>query len=418
MRPQDEVFNIAWEPPADQLELGTRAGEGVRHPKPRTELLHVPPMSDDPTTAASASTSPSVRRRLDGAQRPALLAEPGGAGGRRRSSWSSCTASSREQASEFDDPAGRRQFLKLMGASLALAGLTGCTRQPEEKIVPYVQRAGGAWSPAGRSSSRPRVARRRLRQGVLVESHMGRPTKIEGNPEHPASLGATDAFGAGGDPRPLRPRPLADADVPAARSAPGATFVAAHQAPRSTRSARSGGAGLRILTETVTSPTLAAQMRGAPAASSRRRSWHQWEPVGRDSARAGALLAFGRAGGRRSYRLRPRPTSILSLDADFLSDGPAQRPRTSRDFAAPAQLDGGRTTMNRLYAVESTPSLTGRHGRPPPAPCSRREVEAFARALAAGAGRPASGGAPAARARPGSRPLVKDLQAQPRRVAS
>ncbi len=99
-----------------------------------------------------------------------------------------------EQASEFTDPSGRRQFLKLMGASIALAGVSACTRQPDEKIVPYVRQ------PEEIVPGRPLFYATAMPNGgyampVLVENHMGRPTKIEGNPEHPASLGATDLYG-------------------------------------------------------------------------------------------------------------------------------------------------------------------------------------------------------------------------------
>src|SRR5215467_4784607 len=98
------------------------------------------------------------------------------------------------QASEFTDPAGRRQFLKLMGASLALAGVSACTRIPEEKIIPYVKQ------PEEIIPGRPLFFATAMPHGgyampVLAENHMGRPTKIEGNPEHPASLGATDVWG-------------------------------------------------------------------------------------------------------------------------------------------------------------------------------------------------------------------------------
>src|SRR5918998_3460047 len=98
-----------------------------------------------------------------------------------------------EQASEWNDPKGRRQFLKLMSASLALAGVGACTKQPPEKIVPYVRQ------PEDLVPGRPlffasAIPLGGVAQPVLVESHMGRPTKIEGNPEHPASLGATDAL--------------------------------------------------------------------------------------------------------------------------------------------------------------------------------------------------------------------------------
>ena len=91
------------------------------------------------------------------------------------------------------DAVGRRQFLKLMGASLALSGLGACTRQPTEKIVPYV-RAPEELVPDQPLFFATAMTLGGIAKGVLVESHMGRPTKVEGNPEHPASLGATDAF--------------------------------------------------------------------------------------------------------------------------------------------------------------------------------------------------------------------------------
>src|SRR6188472_1088444 len=98
-----------------------------------------------------------------------------------------------EQASEWNDPKGRRDFLKLMTASLALASVGACTKQPTEEIVPYVRQ------PEDLVPGRPlffasAIPFSGVANPVLVESHMGRPTKIEGNPEHPASLGATDSF--------------------------------------------------------------------------------------------------------------------------------------------------------------------------------------------------------------------------------
>jgi len=97
------------------------------------------------------------------------------------------------QASEFNDPKGRRQFLKLMSASLALAGVSACTKQPAEKIVPYVRQ------PEELVPGRPLFFATAYPFGgvatpVLVESHEGHPTKVEGNPEHPASGGGTDIF--------------------------------------------------------------------------------------------------------------------------------------------------------------------------------------------------------------------------------
>src|SRR5688500_3847513 len=195
-----------------------------------------------------------------------------------------------ENAPELEDPAGRRQFRKIMGASIALAGLAGCTRQPEEKIVPFVR------APEDMIPGRPMYFATALTEGgyasgVLVESHMGRPTKIEGNPEHPGSLGATDAR------MQAEILNLYDPDRSRALTYLGDIRVwdeflaAVRSALEAQRPLR--GSGVRILTGTVTSPTLAAQiaaiLREFPAAK-----WHQWDPDGAHSARAGAMLAFGR----------------------------------------------------------------------------------------------------------------------------
>ena len=98
-----------------------------------------------------------------------------------------------QNASEWLDPVGRRGFLKLMGASLALAGVSACTRQPAEAIVPYVRQPEELvpGKPLFFATAMPMGG---AGVGLLVESHEGRPTKIEGNPDHPASLGATDVF--------------------------------------------------------------------------------------------------------------------------------------------------------------------------------------------------------------------------------
>ena len=97
------------------------------------------------------------------------------------------------QASEWQDASGRRKFLQLMGASLALAGLGACTRQPAEPIVPYVRQPEDV-IPGKPLFFATAVTLSGVATGVLVESHLGRPTKVEGNPDHPASLGAADAF--------------------------------------------------------------------------------------------------------------------------------------------------------------------------------------------------------------------------------
>ncbi|MGH7769709.1 MAG: TAT-variant-translocated molybdopterin oxidoreductase [Candidatus Binatia bacterium] len=249
---------------------------------------------------------------------------------------------------------GRREFLKLMGASLALAGLGACGKpaRTNEKIVPYVAQ------PEGLVPGKPlffatAFTHNGAATGLLVESHEGRPTKIEGNPAHPASLGATDAFAQASiltlyDPD--RSQVVNQAGAIGTWSA----FVAA--AKRELEAQRqSRGAGLRILTETVVSPTLASQLNSLLAQFPRAK-WHQYEPAGRDNARAGSRLAFGEYVDSQ-YRF-DRCDAILSLDSDFLSCGGGHL-RYARQFVDERRVRSGRSGMNRLYVIESTPSVTG-----------------------------------------------------------
>ena len=164
-----------------------------------------------------------------------------------------------DQAAEWNDAITRRRFLTLLGASFALAGLSGCgVQMPEEKILPYNRRPeelvpgkplyfATAMTLAGRAT------------GILVESHMGRPTKVEGNPSHPASLGATDAFAQ------ASVLTLYDPDRSQAVNYRGrpATFADLVRSLREDLAKRkkTSGAGLRILTETVGSPSLAGQLQ-------------------------------------------------------------------------------------------------------------------------------------------------------------
>jgi MoCo/4Fe-4S cofactor protein with predicted Tat translocation signal len=282
------------------------------------------------------------------------------------------------QASEWRDEIGRRRFLQLMSASLALAGLTACTRQPTEQIVPYVHppEAIVPGRPLFFTTAMPIGG---IADGLLVESHEGRPTKIEGNPDHPSSLGATSVFAQASvltlyDPD--RAQTITNfGDI---RSW-GAFLGELQSALDSQRAGKqAGGAGLRILTETVSSPTLADQIKTLltefPAAK-----WIQYEPVNRDNVRTGALMAFGEDV-NPIYHF-DQADVILSLDADFLSCGPGNL-RYVREFAAKRRLQEGRNEMNRLYVAESTLTNTGAAAdhRLPLVPS---EVESFARAVAA-----------------------------------
>jgi len=315
----------------------------------------------------------------------------------------------REPATDAPPPFAfdRRDFLKLAGVSLAATGLASCARQPLEEILPYVR------SPEEIVPGRPLFFATAMPLGgfgspILVESHMGRPTKIEGNPDHPASRGATDIFAQASvlslyDPD--RSQTLVNRGEIATWSKFSGVFRVALEAERETR-----GAGLRILTETVASPTLARQMREILASFPLAR-WHQYEPAGRDGARGGALIAFGEPLETR-YRLENADV-IVSLDADFLSCGPgalanarafAGRRRVGRGGAHDAAgahdaRDGG--AMNRLYAVESTPTNTGASADHR-LPLRAGQIEAFARELLARLGGDGTlGGAPASSARAG-----------------
>jgi molybdopterin-containing oxidoreductase family iron-sulfur binding subunit len=304
-----------------------------------------------------------------------------------------------ENASEWTDPSGRREFLKVMGASMALAGLTACTRQPTEKIVPYVK------PPEQVVPGRPlffatAVLDGGYAKGVLVESHEGRPTKIEGNPDHPASLGATDAITQAAILELYDPdRSQTVKQLGEIRS--WGAFVAAVKAALTAQKPLAG-AGLRILTETITSPTLAAQMRGLLAEYPQAR-WHQYEPLAPDHARAGALLSFGQPVEAR-YRLAEADV-ILSLESDFLGRGP-DSVRLTREFAQRRRVDG-HAQPSRLYVAEGSPSLTGANADHRLSLRSS-EVEGFARAVAAGLGLAVSGASSAHG--PLVAALVKDLQ--------
>jgi MoCo/4Fe-4S cofactor protein with predicted Tat translocation signal len=256
------------------------------------------------------------------------------------------------QASEWRDAISRRRLLQLMGASLALAGLSACTSQPEEKIMPYV-RAPEEIVPGKPLFFATALPLGGIANGVLAESHMGRPTKIEGNPQHPASLGASDVFSQAAvlslyDPD--RSQVVSNAG----RISTWNGFLSAIKTSLETLHLKKGK-GLRVLSETVTSPTLAQQLQTLletfPAAA-----WHQYEPLSRDAVRAGAHLAFGKEV-NTIYRF-DQAEVILGLETDFLSCGPGTLPY-ARAFAAKRRVRSGQTAMNRLYVVESTPSLTG-----------------------------------------------------------
>ncbi|MDQ3907580.1 MAG: TAT-variant-translocated molybdopterin oxidoreductase [Acidobacteriota bacterium] len=261
------------------------------------------------------------------------------------------------------DAVGRRTFIKIMGASLALAGLTtACAYQPPETIVPYVKQ------PEELIPGKPLYFATAMpfptgSLGLLARSNEGRPTHIEGNPDHPTS---------GTPERPAEQR-TAGVDLYAQASVlglydpdrsdtvryrgevrPYTAFLAEVRARLAEMKSRQG-AGLRFLTETITSPTAAAQLgdilKAFPAAK-----WHSYEPAGGNAALVGAQLAFGDAA-HTVYHF-DRADVVVSLDSDFLNAVGCNN-RYARDFISRRRVEGGQTAMNRLYAVETTVTNTG-----------------------------------------------------------
>jgi MoCo/4Fe-4S cofactor protein with predicted Tat translocation signal len=299
----------------------------------------------------------------------------------------------------------RRDILKLMAASTALAGLSACTKLPTEKIVPYVKPPEEIipGKPLFYATSMPQAGGA---AGLLVESHMGRPTKIEGNPEHPGSLGSSDAF-AQASILDLYDPDRSQAVYFEGRISSWAAFAAAMGDARAGFGLK--GAGVRILTGVVTSPTLGAQIHGLLAHYPEAK-WHQYEAFSGDNVRQGTQLAFGKPL-NPVYHL-DRADVVVALDSDFLTSG-AGHVRYARDFSSRRGMaEGVASKLNRLYVVETMPTNTGvvsDHRMP----LRASEVETFARQLAATVGVSAAAGGTALPANAANwvGPVGRDLSA-------
>jgi MoCo/4Fe-4S cofactor protein with predicted Tat translocation signal len=312
-----------------------------------------------------------------------------------------------QQAEEWNDPIERRTFIKLMGASLALAGMSGCVFQPPEKIVPYVKQPEEE-IPGKALFFATAVPLFGAATPVLVRSNEGRPTKIEGNPDHPNNRPTEFTEDPGRDPRGLSATDIFTQAAILGLYDPDRSQTLTFREDIRTWTAFVGemrtaldeqrakqGAGIRFLTEPITSPSAGAQMKELQAMWPQAK-WHQYEPANRDHARAGAVMALGQPV-NITYRF-DIADRILSLDSDFLSAFPGSL-RYARDFAAKRRAGIENNSMNRLYVVETTPSNTG--AKADHQWCVKpSEFEGIARALAAGSGGPEWVAA-----------VVKDLQA-------
>jgi len=224
------------------------------------------------------------------------------------------------------DPANRRNFLKLAAASMGLAGITACTKLPKETIVPYV-RQPEEFVPGIPLYYATAMQMGGVGTGLVVTSHLGRPTKVEGNPDHPGSLGSAGYFEQASILTMYDP----DRSQAVFHNEQISNWIEfqAEMALQREKALITKGAGLRILTETVTSPTLAAGinaiLKEMPGAK-----WHQFEVLGRHNAYTGATMAFGKPV-NTIYHL-DQADVIVSIDADFLACGPGNL-RLAREFA-------------------------------------------------------------------------------------
>jgi MoCo/4Fe-4S cofactor protein with predicted Tat translocation signal len=255
-----------------------------------------------------------------------------------------------QHAETWDDGVSRRHFIKIMGASLALAGLSGCVIQPPEKIVPYV-RQQEELIPGKALFFATAMTLGGVGVGLLGKSNEGRPTKIEGNPDHPGSQGATDVYAQGSllnlyDPD--RSQEILFRGSPTTWQ----TFMNEVRAAVSENRA-DGGAGVRFLTETIVSPTLIAQMRQLLTEMPNAR-WYQYEPLNNDNATNGAKLAFG-APVHTIYRFE-NADRILSLDNNFLQ---SFNVGYVKNYAKKHNYTDERKEMNRLYMIETSLTITG-----------------------------------------------------------
>ncbi len=254
-------------------------------------------------------------------------------------------------ASELLDGASRRHMLKIMAASFGLAGLAAC-RRPVEHVLPYAKAVedlipGKPYYYASVFSMGGNAA------GLIVETHDGRPTKIEGNPDHPFSLGAATALQQ-------------------------ASLLSLYDPNRSCRFLESGkestkswkefeaylksiqlgdGSGLRFLSETIVSPST-ANLRAEALKKYPKAKWIEYDSISRENRYAGTTLVFGAPMDVRNALDKAKV--ILALDADFLGqDSPTVRPTKLFSKRRKVQTEEDFEKLNRLYAVEAQFSITG-----------------------------------------------------------
>jgi MoCo/4Fe-4S cofactor protein with predicted Tat translocation signal len=247
------------------------------------------------------------------------------------------------------DGATRRGFLQLLGASLGISTLAGCARSAPPEVRPYVRQPDDV-QPGLPLHYATTMTLGGAGVGLLVTSREGRPIKIEGNPDHPASLGATGIYEQAAIYHLLDPQ-RARTFRRGKRPSTWHDFIAEVGRPSSSLR-RNGGAGLRFLVEPTGSPLLGA-LRAKVLAALPNARFYTHDPLARDAVYEGTRLAFGRPLEAQLHLDRARV--IVSLDGDFLSEGPF-RVRDQRAFADHRVPEN---EMSRLYVAESALTVTG-----------------------------------------------------------
>ena len=254
-------------------------------------------------------------------------------------------------ADEMMRPTSRRNFLKIMGASVALAGMTAC-RWPREEILPFTRRPED-FIPGNAMHFATAMDLAGVAVGLLATCYDGRPVKLEGNPDHPASLGGTNYYHQAAvlslyDPdRSQAPRNQAEE-----RGTDWAAFQAwldAEVAPQ-----RGGGRGMRVLAEASSSPSRRAMRQRMQQAFPQMR-WHEYESISRDNERAGTAALFGTP--LRPHLKFDQAEVVVSLDDDFLHDHPNALAYNRHFFAH--RKPEGHGFFNRLFVIESAHTVTG-----------------------------------------------------------
>jgi MoCo/4Fe-4S cofactor protein with predicted Tat translocation signal len=230
----------------------------------------------------------------------------------------------------------RRSFLKIMGASVALAGLTGCRRWPVRKLAPYNKRPEG-YVPGEAEFYASAFELDGVAQPILVKAYDGRPVKIEGNPDHPASHGAASLLAQASvlnlyDPFRAETR-LKDGKWDDVDQRIGQIF---------NDFSSTGGEGVVVLVERTSSPTVARLVKQLKSKY----------PNVKVAMQGGAPQAT-----RPIYSLADAEV-IVSLDADFLGGG-ADQLRLTREFAQSRKSVDEKHKMSRLYVTEPTYTITG-----------------------------------------------------------